>query len=542
MSQGLLDLPLTGVYGGLAAATDINAAVDALASKSSGASAPANAAGGVPPLGQDWVDSTGAQYKVWKVWDGTQWLLVGTIDATNHLFLPAFGGGSGSIASAATTDLGTVAESAITVTGASAIASFGSSAKVGWIKWLTFASSLTISNNAVIQNITNAAVVTIGGDVAAMLYLGSGIWKMVHYARANGLPLAGGAISSLDSLTHLGVNAVADATIKFRAKTNRALLEAVYAASGGDGDVFLRLLKELATDVAAIQLEQDVTTFGRFGLVGFNDFYLQMTPDNGANWLTALIADSADGAVSIPKLKYEDRKFLDKGAVAVGTVTFDRHAGLVQRLVVAGPLTIAFSNWAASGVAGAVRLELVNGGAAVVTWPAALRFVNADGTLTVAPPRALQAAGTDFVDVWSRDSGITIQAALVAASAAYAPLASPGFTGNPTAPTQAVGNNGTRLATTAFVQAAVAAVDASDVIPAARGSVGSYAFLCNQSANTWTGGGNLAGSDLEYVRISSTGVATTSGVSPAGTWRNVGHTVNPVVGGAFGCSMGLRVS
>lgn len=32
-----------------------------------------------------------------------------------------------------------------------------------------------------------------------------------------------------------------------------------------------------------------------------------------------------------------------------------------------------------------------------------------------------------------------------------APLASPAFTGNPTAPTQAAGNNSTRLATTAFV-------------------------------------------------------------------------------------------
>ncbi|WP_444668418.1 hypothetical protein [Cereibacter changlensis] len=38
-----------------------------------------------------------------------------------------------------------------------------------------------------------------------------------------------------------------------------------------------------------------------------------------------------------------------------------------------------------------------------------------------------------------------------------APLASPAFTGTPTAPTQAVDNNSTRLATTAFVQAAVEA-------------------------------------------------------------------------------------
>lgn len=41
------------------------------------------------------------------------------------------------------------------------------------------------------------------------------------------------------------------------------------------------------------------------------------------------------------------------------------------------------------------------------------------------------------------------------ASAALAPLASPSFTGNPTAPTQAAGNNSTRIATTAFVKTAI---------------------------------------------------------------------------------------
>lgn len=38
-----------------------------------------------------------------------------------------------------------------------------------------------------------------------------------------------------------------------------------------------------------------------------------------------------------------------------------------------------------------------------------------------------------------------------------APLASPGFTGAPTAPTAAAGTNTTQIATTAFVQSAVSA-------------------------------------------------------------------------------------
>ena len=50
--------------------------------------------------------------------------------------------------------------------------------------------------------------------------------------------------------------------------------------------------------------------------------------------------------------------------------------------------------------------------------------------------------------------------AFVAAS--FAPLASPAFTGNPTAPTQALGDNDTSVATTAFVQAALASAGGKD--------------------------------------------------------------------------------
>jgi hypothetical protein len=50
---------------------------------------------------------------------------------------------------------------------------------------------------------------------------------------------------------------------------------------------------------------------------------------------------------------------------------------------------------------------------------------------------------------------LSSQTDLQTALDAKAPLASPALTGNPTAPTQTAGNNSTRLATTAFVQAAI---------------------------------------------------------------------------------------
>jgi hypothetical protein len=54
--------------------------------------------------------------------------------------------------------------------------------------------------------------------------------------------------------------------------------------------------------------------------------------------------------------------------------------------------------------------------------------------------------------------GPNVQAALTTVNSNFAPLLSPNLTGNPTAPTAATGDSDTSIATTAFVQAAVAPV------------------------------------------------------------------------------------
>jgi hypothetical protein len=72
-------------------------------------------------------------------------------------------------------------------------------------------------------------------------------------------------------------------------------------------------------------------------------------------------------------------------------------------------------------------------------------------------------AGTIPVPIAIANGGtgaVTAPAALVALGAA--PIASPAFTGNPTAPTQAVGDADTSLATTAFVQAAARYLNYAD--------------------------------------------------------------------------------
>lgn len=110
----------------------------------------------------------------------------------------------------------------------------------------------------------------------------------------------------------------------------------------------------------------------------------------------------------------------DKGTVGTGTVTFDVGVAGVQRLQVSGALTIAFSNWPASGIRGGVMLQLVNAGSAAVTLPT-INWIKPDGTvtttfsayLTAIGRPALQTSGTDFAVAWSLDGGTTVYGKLL---------------------------------------------------------------------------------------------------------------------------------
>lgn len=71
-----------------AAYTDINN----ILSKFGSTIAPAS-----PSTRQDWVDTSGTPW-IWKVYDGAQWLTIGTINATTHVFTPVAGGPPGGAA------------------------------------------------------------------------------------------------------------------------------------------------------------------------------------------------------------------------------------------------------------------------------------------------------------------------------------------------------------------------------------------------------------------------------------------------------------
>lgn len=99
--------------------------------------------------------------------------------------------------------------------------------------------------------------------------------------------------------------------------------------------------------------------------------------------------------------------------------------------------------------------------------------VDAYGRVTAAT-NPTTVAGYGLTDVYSKTQ---IDQAL----ALKAPLDSPAFSNNPTAPTQAAGNNSTRLANTAFVQAAIAALVASS--PAALDTLNELAAALGNDPN-----------------------------------------------------------
>tara|TARA_R110002153_G_scaffold120879_1_gene266129 strand:- start:304 stop:1080 length:777 start_codon:yes stop_codon:yes gene_type:complete len=111
---------------------------------------------------------------------------------------------------------------------------------------------------------------------------------------------------------------------------------------------------------------------------------------------------------------------------------------------------------------------------------------------------------------------------------AKAALASPTFTGVPAAPTATAGTDTTQVATTAFVDAAITAIDSVDVAAATAslsvGAVGTYAMLQVNSANydvARAAGSTILGSKLLYGNAGPAG----SGV-PSGTWRLMGYIPN----------------
>lgn len=100
------------------------------------------------------------------------------------------------IASAATTDLGTVSSQNVTVTGTTTITSFGTVA-AGTFRRLVFSGILTLTHNATSLILPQGGnVVTAAGDSLEAVSLGSGNWRVTSYQKV-GSVLQSGTTTSL---------------------------------------------------------------------------------------------------------------------------------------------------------------------------------------------------------------------------------------------------------------------------------------------------------------------------------------------------------
>jgi hypothetical protein len=140
------------------------------------------------------------------VWDGTYWVLQNPANS--------FGGVYTNLASAATTDLGTIPSRSVNVTGTTTITAFGSTASTDFpLYFLTFASALTLTHDGTALILPGAAnIITAAGDSAIARYLGSGNWRVLSYTVAAQPPNVAAAIG-LPPPYRLVVNVTSDTNV-----------------------------------------------------------------------------------------------------------------------------------------------------------------------------------------------------------------------------------------------------------------------------------------------------------------------------------------
>lgn len=109
------------------------------------------------------------------IYDGTRFVLL--TDALKLLGLLT------NLASATTTDLGTITTHNVNITGTVTITGFGSTASTTYpIYLIKFAGALTLTHDATALIIPGGqSIVTSAGDTAVVEYLGSGNWKVRYY-------------------------------------------------------------------------------------------------------------------------------------------------------------------------------------------------------------------------------------------------------------------------------------------------------------------------------------------------------------------------
>ncbi|SRR6266576_2419677 len=121
--------------------------------------------------------------------------------------------------------------------------------------------------------------------------------------------------------------------------------------------------------------------------------------------------EQAAGSGLTITVQTETLNVFDIGTKTSGTVTIDRTNGTKQKLTVGGNIIIAYTGWGATGKYSELELQLVNGGAFTVTWPATIRWLTGDGTSSNTFANmlvTLQGANSNWILTWTEDGGTTV--------------------------------------------------------------------------------------------------------------------------------------
>lgn len=129
------------------------------------------------------------------------------------------------IASAGTVNIGAAASNTVLVSGTTTITAFDSIA-AGAIRRVRFLGILQLTHNGTSLILPGSSnITTAAGDVATFESLGSGNWRAVDYARADGTPLAGGGAAPVQSI----IIAASDETTVLTTGTAKVTFRMPYA-------------------------------------------------------------------------------------------------------------------------------------------------------------------------------------------------------------------------------------------------------------------------------------------------------------------------
>lgn len=154
------------------------------------------------------------------------------------------------LASAATTDLGTVGSQNVTISGTTTISSFGT-VPAGTFRRLVFSGILTLTHNATSLILPNngSNITTAAGDSLEAISLGSGNWRVTEYQKAdpfdvkawvnfNGTGVV--AIRASKNVSSITDNGTGDYTVNFTTALSDANYSVALAGPSGNGrSVFL---------------------------------------------------------------------------------------------------------------------------------------------------------------------------------------------------------------------------------------------------------------------------------------------------------------